>query len=140
MSSCCFDNGGARWRATSAAALSTARVRAETSCPNRQDHEIVSGYPWGCASGDHSRKFLLRTNRSASFFFRYAAIRYGPVAGTGCVPTSRERVPSGTAKANGSASLVRKSGSGFVRWKVIVRATRFVTIPLERSHLFSETH
>ncbi len=40
------------------------------------------------------------------------AIRYGPVAGTGCVPRSCPGVPSGTATADESASLLEKIGVG----------------------------
>ena len=56
---------------------------------------------------------------------------YGPVAGSGSRALSG--VPAGTAKAAGSASLYRKSGSGAVRWKVTVFAVGSATIPCERS-------
>src|SRR6266508_1391306 len=58
---------------------------------------------------------------------------YGPVAGSGRFKASFPGVSAGTAKAMGSASFIRKSGSGSRRWKVTVRAFSSMTIPRERS-------
>ena len=61
---------------------------------------------------------------------------YGPVAGTGRVPSFESGVPAGRIEANGMASLYRNSGSGAVRRKVTVPASSSVTIPSDRSHAF----
>src|SRR5262245_10471347 len=60
---------------------------------------------------------------------------YGPVDGTGRVPTSVSGVPAGTGAAAGLARLTRKSGLGRRSWKSIVRAASFVCTPGPRSHL-----
>ena len=82
----------------SAVPRSTSRTRADVfSNPCVHVIEIESGNPAGCASADHSRNSGLRTRRITLVFVLYAAIRYGPVAGTGRVPVARDGVEAGTA-------------------------------------------
>jgi len=47
---------------------------------------------------------------------------YGPVPGTGLVPTGWGGTLAGTGAVNPNASLYKKFPSGAVRWKVTARA------------------
>lgn len=58
---------------------------------------------------------------------------YGPVAGIWAGPTWWSGVAGGTASAKGKASLYKNSGSGAVRWKVIVFALLLASIPRAKS-------
>jgi hypothetical protein len=64
----------------------------------------------------------------------YEAKRYGPVAGTGWVPTSALGVVDGTGDAYGKVSWYRKSGSGSRRWKVTVRVASSTMMPSGNWH------
>ena len=57
---------------------------------------------------------------------------YGPVAGTGVVPTSWAGALAGTGM-DAKASLYRKFPSGAVRWKVTVRASSSTVMAPDRS-------
>src|SRR6266542_2857418 len=93
---------------------------------------IVSGFPAGCASFDHSLKNELRTSLIC-VFGAYWTHLYGPVPGGGML-TFFVGVLDGRMNANGTASLSRNSGSEVVRWNVIVSPS--TTMPFERSHVF----
>src|SRR6266536_1087026 len=94
---------------------------------------ITSGLPFGCASFDHSLKFVLRTSL-ISLFGLYSTHLYGPVPGGG-IWTSLFGVPVGRMNANGTASWSRNSGSPFVRWNVTVLLASSATTPWSRLHV-----
>src|SRR5512132_2039495 len=91
---------------------------------------MASGCPSWLAVYDQTRKCGLRARSRACPDCRTTT--YGPVAGTKRLDTP-EGTPAGTASANGSASLIRKSGSGVLRWQAIVPAASSTTIPRVRS-------
>ena len=59
---------------------------------------------------------------------------YGPVAGSG-VRACRPGVVAGSTSAKAMVSLYRKSGSGWVRWKVTVPARSSAAMPRDRSQV-----
>src|SRR6266516_814848 len=95
---------------------------------------ITSGLPLGCASFDHSLKFVFRTS-FICLFALYSTHLYGPVPGGG-IWTSLFGVPVGRMNANGTASLSRNSGSPFVRWNVTVPFASSTTTPWLRLQVF----
>src|SRR5438045_2384240 len=120
------------WSKTQSAwPFSTSVTSASTVRPNFWT--ITSGFPCGCASFDHSLKYLLRTSL-ISLFGLYSEKTYGPVPGGGML-TSFSGVLGGRTNANGTPSLSRNSGSARTRWNASVYALSFGTMPRERSHV-----
>src|SRR5262249_53379658 len=126
-----FRRSAGTWsKIQSAWLLATCVTSASTERPNFLT--IASGRPSGCASFDHSLKYVFRTT-FISLFGEYSVHLDGPVPAGGML-TLWGGVEAGRMNANGTASLSRNSESPCVRWKVTVLP--LTTIPFDRSHVF----